>query len=93
MHSNKGSAMASDLDAVGVSPCTGVAEDVPPEVGIGINLAMWNQENVGVWFIGRVLKPNRVQQQNVWPIHLLRRAGERAQGVHHEKLHGLRCGN
>ncbi len=35
--------MASDLDAGGIGPGTEVGEAVPPEVGIGINLAMWYQ--------------------------------------------------
>jgi hypothetical protein len=55
MHSNKGSAIASDLDTGGVGPCTEVAEDVPPEEGMGINLAMGNQWFVGAWIIGRAL--------------------------------------
>jgi len=93
MHSSKGSAVMSDLDAAGLGACTEDGVGVPPEVGIGINLAMWNQWCVSVRFIGRALEPNRVQQKNVWPNHLLKPAGARVQGAHHEKLHGQRCGN
>lgn len=99
MHSNNGSAMASVLDAGGLGACTELGAgaelgmEVPPEVGIGINLAMWDQWCFGVGLIGLAVEPGRVQQRSVWPAPRLSPENAREQGAHREKLPVQRCGN